>query len=402
MPAAYQLSTVTYGTTCAPYLSIRVLHQLAKDEEQRFPLAAGVVRRNVYVDDALAGSDEISTAHEMVEQVDGLFRAGGFRLHKWSSNVPIILSSIEPERRVKINREIEETPVLRALGLSWSPVLDTFIFEVRGDYRDADVPTKRSVLSFIAKLFDPLGWLAPVIVRAKILLQSLWHRNLDWDEALPEQLRIRWTTYVHELRSGAQFSIPRWIGVSPHSQIEIHGFSDASTDALGAAVYVRVLSNCYRARTSLMLAKTKVALMKKVTITRLELTAAVLLCHLVVRVLTCFDDGEFPVYLWTDSAVALAWIRADPARWKEFVANRVEAIHELVPRAQWHHVPGTENPADLASRGLSPLELKNQQIWWEGPSWLSESSCAWPTVIPDLPEGVEQEERSTGAVFNVR
>ena len=101
-PSAFQLSTVTYGLKCAPYHSTRVLRQLAEDEKSRFALAVDVINRNTYVDDVLGGSDLIETAQQQVEQVDAMFRAGGFRLHKWSSNVPLILASVDPDRRVRI------------------------------------------------------------------------------------------------------------------------------------------------------------------------------------------------------------------------------------------------------------------------------------------------------------
>jgi len=129
-----------------------------------------------------------------------------------------------------------------------------FVLAFRDDVEDVTRPTKRSVLSFIARLFDPLGWLSPVIVRATIFLQRLWNAKVDWDEAIPEHLASCWREYVGEVQSGAQFSIPRWFGTSTHSLIELHGFADAPTDALGAAVYVRVLSDYLEARTSLMLA----------------------------------------------------------------------------------------------------------------------------------------------------
>ena len=231
----------------------------------------------------------------------------------------------------------------------------------------------------------------------KIFLQRIWTANLDWDEALPTALTVVWRENVAEIQSGVHLSIPRWFGTSSHTQIEIHGFADASNDALGAAVYIRVLSDCLRARTSLMLAKTRVAPMKRTTIARLELSATVLLCQITVRVLTCLGYNEVPVYLWTDSSVALAWIRGDPAKWKEFVGNRVALIHELIPQARWRHVPGTENPADLASRGLYPRELRDNRLWWEGPEWLQNSASSWPNDFSDVHDVVEAERRSAAS-----
>jgi len=164
-------------------------------------------------------------------------------------------------------------------------------------------------------------------------------------------------------------------------------------------VYIRVMSDCLRVSTLLILAKTRVAPMKRTTIARLELSATVLLRQITVRVLTC-RGYEIPVYLWTDSSVAVAWIRGDPAKWREFVGNRVALIHELVPQARWRHVPGTENPADLASRGLYTRELRDNRLWWEGAEWLQNSASSRPndlSDVSDVRDVVEAERRSAAS-----
>lgn len=119
-----------------------------------------------------------------------------------------------------------------------------------------------------------------------------------------------------------------------------------------------------------MTARTKVAPIKPVTLPRLELCAAALLARLVVRARGVLRMGDAPVHLWSDSTVALGWIRGHPATWKTYVANRVSEIQTSLPEAIWHHVPGRDNPADCASRGLSPSELVSHVLWWRGPPWL--------------------------------
>lgn len=115
--------------------------------------------------------------------------------------------------------------------------------------------------------------------------------------------------------------------------VELHGFSDASQQALGAVIYVRVSDDLDRARVSLVAAKSKVAPIKKVTIPRLELSAVVLLVRLMEQVMNALQLHLSPVHLWVDSTVALIWIRAEPARWREFVANRVAFVRETMPPA---------------------------------------------------------------------
>lgn len=122
-----------------------------------------------------------------------------------------------------------------------------------------------------------------------------------------------------------------------------------------------------------MTAKTQVAPLKKLTIPRLELNAAVFLSELTLFVQKTLELQNAPVYLWTDSAVALTWVRSHPSRWKEYVSNRVIKIQELQPHAEWKFIAGKFNPADCASRGLTTLKLKQHSLWWHGPPWLSSS-----------------------------
>ena len=377
----YQLTTVTYGLSCAPFLAVRCLLQLAEDEGKNFPLAAEVIKRNTYVDDLLAGEDSEELLREKIEQVDSLFKAGGFQLQKWAANSDSVLEDIPRDRQQKVPKSFETDPVLRALGLIWNPVMDTFsISSHQGVIAEAN-PTKRSVLSLISELFDPLGWMSPVLTTANVNLQALWTTNLQWDDRLPEHLQSRWKKIVGDLLTAETISIPRWLGTTSASILEVHGFSDASQDSLGAVIYIRVVDECFQAKCSLLIAKTKVAPLKKVTIARLELSAAVLLALLVQRTRSALELSHVPTYLWVDSSVALTWIRGHPSRWKDYVSNRVTLIHDTVPSAKWRHVPGMDNAADLASRGLSPQDLKKADLWWRGPPWLELPSTNWPNQL---------------------
>jgi len=384
-PLTYQLNTVTFGLTCAPFQANRVLRQLAIDEGQRFPLAANVIPGEFYVDDCLSGAETIEAARERASQVDKLLSAGGFHLHKWASNCEEVLSGIEESRCQNLSKIFEEGPMLRALGISWNPVSDAFVLTARQDAAVTPTLTKRAILSTVAKLFDPLGWLAPIIIVAKPFLQSLWRSPLGWDDRLPDNMAAEWMGFSDFLGSTFMFSIPRWVQTTPSSVVEFHGFSDASESALVAVVYFRLLKENLDASTSLLMVKTKVAPLKCVTIARLELSAAVLLVRLVQRCLSALHLMEVPVHLWTDSSVALTWISGHPSRWRDFVRNRVSFIQETVPRARWHHVPGHQNPADVASRETSPQQLRQHSLWWGGPDWLSSPSPSWPSRLPNLP-----------------
>jgi len=391
----YKLTTVTYGLNCAPFLALRVLKQLIDDEGYRFPKAIPALTKGRYVDDIFGGAESVEELKETINHLQQLCMAGGFPLQKWNSNNRDLLTQLSLTGDSKASTVELNSSRVRVLGLSWQPDRDVFTFTSLPSQKHT--VTKRTVLSEVAQIYDPLGFISPVIIRAKILIQELWLAKIDWDKPLPTELQNRWINFRRELPALDELSIPRWIHTSSKiTSLEIHGFSDASQLAMAAVVYVRITTETNNVKTILVCAKTKVAPLKRLTIPRLELNAALLLSRLVANVQRTLNLAEDSIFLWTDSSVALCWISADPARWREYVCNRVTAIQTLIPSATWRFVPGSENPADCASRGLKVRQLKQHQLWWSGPSWLRQSSDSWPTAIisPSIKTDMEEKSRS--------
>ncbi|XP_011859870.1 PREDICTED: uncharacterized protein LOC105557283 [Vollenhovia emeryi] len=395
----YQLTTVTYGLACAPYQALRTLLQLIEDEGKTYPLAVPTMMKGRYVDDIFGGADSVQQAQEIVRQLKGLCMAGNFPLHKWETNVPEILCDIPLERRVRSSAvSIEEKQIIHALGLVWNPTTDAFSFTLK--LSPCNVITKRSILSFIAKMFDPLGFLSPVMIKAKIFVQELWSIKIGWDDPLPELLSQRWNNFIEQLQTLPSLIFPRWVGITFTDSIEIHGFCDASQHAMAATIYVKATTSDKTITVKMLCAKTKVAPLKCSTIPRLELCGAVLLTKLVAQVIRVFQNKDTPIFLWTDSAVSFTWINNHPSKWKDFVHNRVCFIQETLPQAVWKFVPGNQNPADYATQGLTPAQLSLLPEWWHGPVWLSQSSKEWPDKIqlPKINENLEERPNKVATI----
>ena len=219
-----------------------------------------------------------------------------------------------------------------------------------------------------------MGWLAPVVIKAKILLQDLWKTTGGWDDPVPADIATTWHQVHQQLKSLEEIRIPRFALQLNSVKFQLHVFSDASEKAYAAVVYIRC-SDHHGSTINLLASKTRVAPIKTKTqsLPKLELCGALLdttLLSTVKQSLPFVNNLE--CYGWTDSTIVLAWLAATPSKWVTFVANRVAKIQSGLSRESWRHVKGKENPADCASRGILPTELPSHSLWWTGPSWLHE------------------------------
>ncbi|UYV64961.1 hypothetical protein LAZ67_3002567 [Cordylochernes scorpioides] len=373
----FELKTLTYGTYCAPFLAIRVLKQLAHDEQIRFPTAEAILKSDFYVDDLLTG---------------------GFKLRQWASNKPTILDTLQETDKSTFyaNADRENTLGINLLGINWNPRNDEI--GLRKLEIIKNTPTKRNILSQMAKIHDPLGWFAPVMLKIKLMIQTLWAAKLTWDEPIPVRLQESWKALQNDLASLHQVQIPRWIGLFEPATYEIHGFADASQRAYAAMVYIKIILNSSIHEVYLLAAKTRVATLKTTTTPRMELCASLLLAQLTRLVCTAMSLNVNKVTLWSDSTIMLSWLASEHNRWKPYVSNRVKDIQELLP-CRWMHVKGEDNPADLASRGTSLDQLLDLELWWHGPPWLKTTSQPYNDAIPVINEKCLSEQRIKTNLF---
>lgn len=342
----YRLLTVTYGTASAPYLAMRVLRQLGEDEGANFPAAVPIIKEAIYVDDVLFGADEVETLRATRDQLNGIMNRGGFHLRKWAANDDALLTDIpSEEHETAVGHALLDDDAIKVLGITWFPRED--VFRHRVTLTDTTAKTKRAVLSFIAKLYDPLGWVAPVIITAKILIQELWLHKIGWDEEVEEEILRRWRAYCDGLSELERVRVPRWLGTRCGIRgVELHEFADASHRAYASVVYVRVFTDD-EMRVSLLVAKSKVAPVKTVSIPRLELNAAALLARLL----------EWAIK--TISNLRCTGLRLDRFHHRARVAARATLTLEYVCRKSGcRHsnptpsVPMEARPVERKSRGL--------------------------------------------------
>ena len=364
-------------------------------------------------------------AKDLFTTLRSILQKGGFNLCKWRSSNTDVLNNIPLDLQEKLLTKdattLQPSAQPKALGLQWDSKEDVMSpsIHIPSSYRQ----TKRGIISDISKTFDVLGWISPTVLPMKILSQALWEKGQEWDGAAPPKVIEDHSKWREQLPCLSNIKLRRCYTSHPQpTRQELHGFSDASKKASGAVVYLRTTYSSHPPTVSLVSAKTKVAkrdVPKKKKGTkkaeedspqpplesidpdssdeddkpekdeppstnnapRTELDAAVLLTKLLNNISTVLEIPLDHITAWTDSSVVFAWLDGRQRTHGPFEANRISYILQHTKPQTWKHVPGTSNPADCASRGMTPQELLQHSLWWQGPSWLQED----PVPIPEQP-----------------
>ena len=234
------------------------------------------------------GGATLSEAIVARDQLITVLSCAGMHVGKWATNCPDLNT---PEETVS------------ALCLCWLSSADAFHFKISLTNSSERV-RKRSMLSEIARFFDPVDWLSPVVIHAKIMLQKLWMQGVGWDDPVPEKLRCAWIKFRDQMVQLQLIKIPRWFGSSKISEWEMHGFCDASERAYAAAMYI-VLCTSQGMSSRRIAAKAKVAPIKVLSIPKLELCGAHLLVKLATYILNKLEKRPVAVHCLTDSEIVL-------------------------------------------------------------------------------------------------
>ncbi|GFV07574.1 integrase catalytic domain-containing protein [Trichonephila clavipes] len=264
------------------------------------------------------------------------------------------------------SKEKVETHVL---GLLWNKESDTLKIDISW-MNDVDTGkiTKRNILSIVHKMFDPFGFISPVMLCPKLTLQKARKKGIRWDEDIKCELRKEFLLWFHELTFLKDLEVPRYVQVTEEN-LSIHTFVDGSQDAYAAVVFLRIEKED-RTEVFFLTSKARISSLRGATIPRMELLAAVIGTRLTNSVIKALQWENIKKYYWSDSTTVLAWIRRDD-NWTVFVRNRVNEIRKLSDPTSWRHVPGEKNSADLTSRGCKAKQFLSSR-WWEGPKWMKD------------------------------
>ncbi|XP_078382421.1 uncharacterized protein LOC144665122 [Oculina patagonica] len=382
-PKEYRMTVHLFGATSSPGCANFVLKSTANDFEKEFgTTAADFLRNDFYVDDGLKSVPSVDEAVKLVTDVKQMCNRGGFRLHKFvsNSNYKEVIRRIPELDRAdgvkELNLDLDSLPLERALGVQRCVESDCFQFSIVLQDKPC---TRRGILSTVSSIFDPLGFVAPLLLDGKSILQELCRHEVGWDDPIPDEIKVKWEKWRADLLQAKRVSIPRCYKPENFGRVvnaQLHHFSDASVKGYGQCSYLRLTDEHQRIHCSFVMGKSRVAPLKPVTIPRLELTAAVCSVRISQQLRQELEYRIDQEYFWTDSRVVLGYISNVSRRFHVFVANRVQEIQENTSVDQWKYIESKQNPADEASRGMKAQELLDSR-WITGPAFLWERENQW-------------------------
>ena len=391
----YRYKRVIFGLKPSPFLlGATILHHLKNYDQDS--LAVNILSKKRYVDDVIAGGDSAEGLFEPVWEAKQICQEAGLPLGKFRSNssdlrlrlLAVDANSSDPSSNDQSSK---------MFGLIWDCQRDLIGFDVKAilEYREATkhFKTKRFILRTSLMLYDRMGLIAPITIAPGILQQKCLIRGLSLDSELPPDLCSEWEKWCEGLSLLSRFTVSRWIFSSPPVDgiYDLHVFCDASEVGFGAVAYVLGQDS----NPQLVISKARVAPLRRLTLARLELMALLIGSRLASYLIATISSKQFRVHIWSDSKVALAWLKIPAYNLQTWVANRVEETRDLVPTGSFHHCRGVDNPADLCSRGANVPDLLSSELWWKGPDWLPK----WTSdqLLVDQQDELSTEEQAAVA-----
>ena len=339
------MNVVLFGAKSSPSTAIFIKNKNARFFSSKYPDSYNKVINNCYMDDYLDSCKTAYEAQKRVNEVEIINKHAGFPMHSWASNADVVLQDVRnnvAEKHENLFKDPQKPE--KVLGLRWLNTSDKLVFNVNFSKIPIELingnkkPTKREFLALIMYIFDLLGFLIPITIQARLIMQSVWSSGVKWDEVINQTEFILWTKWLQEIERIKSVQINRCYQLlnSQLNEAELHVFCDASSKAYGAVAYWRFKLNENKYHVFFIVAKNRVVPMRgNSTIPRLEFQAALISSRLAEFI---EKEHEFKItrrIFWSDSEIVLHWINKDPGQFKAFVANRLHEIREKTQPSEW-------------------------------------------------------------------
>ena len=398
----YIMNTHAFGLKSSPAVANLAMRMIGSScEGLELPLSeeltADVIKNGFYVDDLLTSVDTREQAEILINGVSRALSRYDIKIHKFASNDLDLLTKVPQTDLADEVRDLPSEPgEQRTLGIRWNIKTDSLSLT-------SDIPnrqfTKRGVLSVVSSLYDPLGFVAPVVLGGRLFQREILPRkennsneaaNLSWDDPLPSSFLYKWQEWCGKLPDLDKIAIPRCYYPTDIVPRDHHlcVFSDASSDALCYVIYLVTLDSSGNRHTGFVAGGARVAPRSCTTIPRMELNAALLAARAAHSVLRAFTLTLSDCKYFTDSKVVLGYLANKSKRFSGYVERRASAILEISNVQSWNYVETSLNPADVGTRPVTATELA-ASFWFTGPPFIKEQmNPVFKYVSTNLPEEV--------------
>ena len=399
----YRARVHLFGNSSSPALAIIGLrYAVNNDSTETSDKVKQFIKDNFYVDDGLKSTSTPQEAVSILAEAINALAKYNIRLHKISSNSKEVTNAFPPSELSKTPPQLTRSLVQPTLGLRWDTHKDHLVIQMNMPEHPL---TRRGVLATVNSIFDPLGFVAPVILTGRILQRLILEEDKDpqkkhpinWDAPLSNLHLKEWKEWKNSLASIEGLKIQRCFhprDFEKSNGVELHVFSDASMQAIGHVIYIRY-ENQNRIHVSLVAANSKVTPRSANTVPRLELCAALDASTAAKEVTRALNIPASHTFFHTDSQVVMGYIKNMERRFSGYVTRRVNMILKSFGRDQWNYVSTDKNPADIASRPQTVESLLDSH-WFDGPEflWLKNkdpTEMNFEEVI-ELPEALPEEK----------
>jgi len=374
-PQEHEFHTILFGLTCSPFLSAWCVQKTAELFAEKYPLGSKIAKNEIYVDDIVVSLNNKQECRTAVQELQDLFGKASLKLHKFNTNLPELRSLLKPDQ---LSEKIET----KVLGQTWNSDTDYiyFTFTEKEISAKSKKCTKRSFLSEMSSLFDPLQLLCPLLLHIKLCFQSLWQTSVLWDSDLPDDIASKWQQFKSQLHLLKDFKLPRALFESkPVKHHSLLTFCDSSELGYGSVSYLFTKYSDGSVTVRFIMAKSRIKPLKPVgsdsqmTIVRLELLGMLTGVRLAVHLKSALLDKLTlkQCIFFTDSSINYFRIRKGFSNLKQWSGNRIRECLAHTSPSDWIHIPTDYNIADYLSRGEKDVELFLKRTdWLNGPQFL--------------------------------
>lgn len=390
------IKTIIYGIKSSGNQAECALRKLAKMYQTQYPEIYDIIMEAIYMDDCLSGTFDEDN-YRLADELSIVLKNGGFSLKGFT------FSGENPLKELS-----EDGESIKCAGVKWFSMKDQLQLNDNHDTKlkkqhgnlDTKTLTRADAVGMVARIFDLTGMFTPLIVQLKLDLHELVLLNLDWKDAIPDNLRSVWSNHAEMIKEINNVRFRRAVVPDDAKSMEVNtvDVGDASMQVACAAVYVRFPLKSGGFSCQLLFARSKL-LRGNMTQPRAELAAAYLNAHtgeVVRRALVNFHKYSTKL---TDSKIALSWICNKELQLKQWTRNRVIEICRFSDPSAWMHIKGEEMIADIATRkGAVLSDVLPDSNWVVGLPWMSREVSEFPgtrytnvTLSNNEKEGMEEE-----------